>query len=137
MPTPRILPPWMRSVPPPSMTRPSSTTWMVPALMATTSDGASVWDVREATRAAGEAVTREMERRANTSRVARMVTRALGGGGDGPGPGLCHGPDSDLGLSLACEGCGADGTAGVACSTCGILPRPRVTAGMGLESAMA
>ena len=78
-----------------------------------------------------------MERRANTSRVARMVTRALGGGGDGPGPGLCHGPDSDLGLSLACEGCGADGAAGVACSTCGILPRPRVTAGMGLESAMA
>ena len=104
---------------------------------ATTSDGASVWDVREATRAAGEAVTREMERRANTSRVARMVTRALGGGGDGPGPGLCHGPDSDLGLSLECEGCGADGAAGVACSTCGILPRPRVTAGMGLESAMA
>ena len=96
-----------------------------------------MWDVREATRAAGEAVTREMERRANTSRVARMVTRALGGGGDGPGPGLCHGPDSDLGLSLECEGCGADGAAGVACSTCGILPRPRVTAGMGLESAMA
>ena len=94
-------------------------------------DGASTWDVREATRAAGEAVTREMKRRANTSRVARAVTRALVRGEDGPGPG--PGP----GLGLACEGCGADGATGVACATCGILPRLRFTAGMGLESAMA